>query len=504
MAEQPQPNDAVRTFLDDGPRSLFIGGEWVESEAGAAFETWNPATGEVLAEVSEGRAEDIDAAVTAARRAFDEGPWPRLSAGQRARALWKLGDLIEEHGEELAQIETLDNGKPIRESQWGDIPLAADHFRYFAGWTTKLHGETIPVSLPFAPKAQFLNYTLKEPLGVVGAIIPWNFPLLMAAWKLAPALAAGNTVILKPAEQTPLSALRLAQLVQEAGIPEGAVNIVPGFGPTAGAALAEHHDVDKIAFTGSTEVGRSILRASAGNLKKVTLELGGKSPQIVFDDADLDAAARGAFMGIAYNQGQICTAGSRLFVESSVRDTFLEKLEAVSQKSRLGHGLDTDTRMGPLVSSEQLEKVESYVASGKEEGAELLFGGERAGGELAKGWFMNPTVFTGVEDEMRIAREEIFGPVLSVMTFEDRDELIARANKTIYGLVAGVWTRDIGKAHQTARDVKAGTVYINCFNVFSAGTPFGGTKQSGYGREFGLEGLEEYTQTKSVWVDMNG
>jgi acyl-CoA reductase-like NAD-dependent aldehyde dehydrogenase len=496
-------HEDVRKMLDGSPRKLLIGGEWVASQGGETIITINPATGERLAEVYEAREADVDAAVKAARAAFDGGAWREMSAGQRGEALWRLGDLIDAHSEELSQIDTLDNGKPIRESRWGDVPLSGDHFRYFAGWTTKIQGETIPVSLPFASKARFFNYTLPEPVGVVGAITPWNFPLLMAAWKLAPALAAGCTVVLKPAEQTPLSALRLGELIAEAGLPEGVVNIVPGYGPTAGAALVNHPDVDKIAFTGSTAVGREIVRASAGNLKKLSLELGGKSPQVVFADADLNAAARGAFMGFAYNQGQICTAGSRLFVEASVADEFVERLQQFIGKTTIGPGLDSETRMGPLVSQEQLDRVLGYIESGKDDGAELVAGGERIEGDLAAGYFVQPTIFTGVTDEMAIANEEIFGPVLSVMTFENEEELVERANRTIYGLVAGVWTQDVKKAHRTAALIKAGTVYVNCFNVFSAGTPFGGTKQSGYGREFGSEGLRQYLQTKSVWLDMN-
>lgn len=485
------------SFLAQQPVKMLIGGQWVEAASGKTFETLNPATGEVLVQVAEGDSEDIQRAVTAARKAFESGPWPKLTPSQRGRLLLKLADLIEQNAQELAQLETLDNGKPIRYSLGGDVPLTADHFRYFAGWATKLEGETIPVSIP-----NMFTYTLREPVGVVGQIIPWNFPLQMAAWKLAPALACGNTVVLKPAEQTPLTALRLGELICEAGFPEGVVNIVPGFGETAGAALAGHPDVDKIAFTGSTEVGKKILHASEGNLKKVTLELGGKSPNIIFPDADLKYAVRGAMNAIFFNQGQVCTAGSRLFVHSSIYDAVLNGLTDVAGKMKLGPGLDPGTEMGPVVSQEQLERVTGYIESGKREGATTTTGGTRAGGDLAQGYFVEPTVFAQVNDEMTIAREEIFGPVVVALPFEEVEEVAARANASIYGLAAGVWTNDVKKAHKMAAALKAGVVWVNTYNQFDAAAPFGGYKQSGYGREMGHAVLDAYTQTKTVWMNL--
>ncbi|HLX58042.1 MAG TPA: aldehyde dehydrogenase family protein [Ktedonobacteraceae bacterium] len=488
---------AQSAFIQQQPIKMLIGGQWVESASGKTFDTINPSTGSVLAKVAEGDSEDINRAVAAARKAFESGPWPKLTPSQRGRLLWKLADLIEQHAEELAQLETLDNGKPIRYSRGGDVPLTADHFRYFAGWATKLEGDTIPVSIP-----NMLTYTLREPVGVVGQIIPWNFPLQMASWKLAPALACGNTVILKPAEQTPLTALRLGELICEAGFPEGVVNIIPGFGETAGAALAAHLDVDKIAFTGSTEVGRKILHASEGNLKKVTLELGGKSPNIIFPDADLKYAVRGAMNAIFFNQGQVCTAGSRLFVHASVYDQVVSGLTGAASKMKLGQGIDPATELGPLVSHEQLERVTSYIATGKREGAATTTGGERPGDELAQGYFMQPTVFDQVRDDMTIAREEIFGPVVVALPFEEIEEVAARANSSIYGLAAGVWTSDVKKVHKMAASLKAGVIWVNTYNQFDAAAPFGGYKQSGYGREMGHAVLDAYTQTKTVWVNL--
>ena len=488
---------AQSAFIQQQPIKMLIGGQWVESASGKTFDTINPSTGSVLAKVAEGDSEDINRAVAAARKAFESGPWPKLTPSQRGRLLWKLADLIEQHAEELAQLETLDNGKPIRYSRGGDVPLTADHFRYFAGWATKLEGDTIPVSIP-----NMLTYTLREPVGVVGQIIPWNFPLQMASWKLAPALACGNTVILKPAEQTPLTALRLGELICEAGFPEGVVNIIPGFGETAGAALAAHLDVDKIAFTGSTEVGRKILHASEGNLKKVTLELGGKSPNIIFPDADLKYAVRGAMNAIFFNQGQVCTAGSRLFVHASVYDQVVSGLTGAASKMKLGQGIDPATELGPLVSHEQLERVTSYIATGKREGAATTTGGERPGDELAQGYFMQPTVFDQVRDDMTIACEEIFGPVVVALPFEEIEEVAARANSSIYGLAAGVWTSDVKKVHKMAASLKAGVIWVNTYNQFDAAAPFGGYKQSGYGREMGHAVLDAYTQTKTVWVNL--
>ncbi len=484
-------------FLQQNPIKMLIGGQWVEAASGKTFDTYNPSTGEVLAKVAEGGAEDINRAVIAARKAFESGPWPKFTPAQRARLLWKLSDLIEKNANELAQLETLDNGKPIKYSKAADIPLTVEHFRYFAGWATKLEGNTIPVSIP-----NMLTYTLREPVGVVGQIIPWNFPIQMAAWKLAPALACGNTVILKPAEQTPLTALRLGELVLEAGFPEGVVNIVPGFGETAGAALAAHPDVDKIAFTGSTEVGKKILQASIGNLKRVTLELGGKSPNIIFPDADLKYAIRGAVTAIFFNQGQICTAGSRLFVHQSIYDQVVSGLSDMAKGMRIGHGIDPTTDLGPLVSQEQMERVTGYIETGKSEGARTATGGTRPEGENLKGYFVQPTVFDHVKDEMTIAREEIFGPVVVALPFEDIEEVAARANKSIYGLAAGVWTSDVKKVHRMAAALKAGVVWANTYNQFDAAAPFGGVKQSGYGREMGHAVLDAYTQTKTVWVNL--
>src|SRR5579859_5433395 len=474
------------------PLKMLIGGKWVEAASGKRFKTVNPATGEVLAELAEGDAEDINRAVAAARQAFEHGPWQKLMPAQRGQLLWKLADLVEQHADELAMLETLDNGKPIKYSRAADVPLTADHFRYFAGWATKLEGDTIPVSVP-----NMLTYTLREPLGVVGQIIPWNFPLQMAAWKLAPALACGNTVVLKPAEQTPLTALRLGELMCEAGFPDGVVNIVPGFGETAGAALVAHPDVDKIAFTGSTEVGRKIIQASAGNLKKLTLELGGKSPNIIFPDCDLKFAIRGALNAIFFNQGEVCTAGSRLFIHQSVYDEVLSGLTAASSKMHLGHGIDPQTDMGPLISQEQLSRVMSYIESGKQAGATPTIGGKRPDGDLAQGYFLEPTVFDHVHDDMRIAREEIFGPVVVAMPFEGIEEVAARANASLYGLAAGVWTNDLKKAHKMVKALKAGVIWVNTYNQFDAAAPFGGYKQSGYGREMGHEVLDAYTQTKT-------
>jgi betaine-aldehyde dehydrogenase len=478
---------------------LFIDGQWVDAESGKTFTTPNPATGEPLAEVAEADKADIDKAVSAARRAF-EGKWSKLSARERGRLLYKLSQLLEQHSQELAELETADNGKPIRESLYVDLPQVAENFEYFAGWATKIEGETIPVP------GRMFNYTLREPLGVCGQIIPWNFPLLMAAWKLAPALAAGNTIVLKPAEQTPVTAMELGKLIQEAGFPEGVVNIVPGFGEAAGAALAAHPGIDKIAFTGSTEVGKLIAKAAAENLTKVSLELGGKAPNIVFADADMDQAVNGAMMGIFYGQGQVCCAGSRLFVEEGVRDEFLDKLKERAQRITVGDPMNKATQMGPQVSQEQLNRIRSYMAIGREEGATVLTGGEspRLEGAFQNGYFFQPTIFTEVKNQMRVAQEEIFGPVVSVITFKDEDDLLKQANETIYGLSAGIWTRDITRAHRFAREVKAGVVWINTFNMFNAASPFGGYKQSGYGREMGKHALELYTQVKSVWVDLSG
>jgi len=476
------------------PGRLFIDGQWVESVAGATFTTINPATEEPLAEVSEGRSEDVDRAVKAARRAFSDGAWPRLSPADRGRILWKIGDLLEQNLEEISRLESLDSGKTIAEASKVDLPMAADCFRYFAGWSTKIEGETIPVRAPS------LNYTLREPLGVVGQIIPWNFPVLLAAWKVAPALAAGNTVVLKPAEQTPLTALRLAGIAQEAGLPPGVLNVVPGFGPTAGAALVDHPEVNKIAFTGSTAVGQEIMRRAAGSLKRLTLELGGKSPNIVFADADVDVAIRAASNGIFYNKGEVCTAGSRLFLEDSLHDAFLDRLQAHTSKLTQGDPLDPKTRIGPQVSEPQMNRVLGYIEKGRSEGARLVCGGSRAPG---RGYFVRPTIFDEVGGAMTIAREEIFGPVLAVIRFKEMEEVVRAANDTPFGLAAGIFTRDIKKAHRAARLLQAGTVWINSYGLYDNAMPFGGYKMSGFGRELGRHGISEYTQTKSVWVDLS-
>jgi aldehyde dehydrogenase (NAD+) len=475
------------------PGKLFIDGKWIDAASGKTFETVNPATEEVLAAVAEGDAADVDKAVAAARRALDSGPWGTMDARDRGRLLSRLAALIDEHRSELAMLESLDNGKVIRESFNVDVPQAVETFEYYAGWADKIHGTTIPVRGPY------FNYTRREPMGVCGQIIPWNFPLLMAAWKLGPALACGNTVVLKPAEQTPLSALRLGQLIQEAGIPDGVVNIVPGFGPTAGGALVRHRGVDKIAFTGSTEVGRVIQAEAAGTLKRVSLELGGKAPNIVFADADMEAAVQGAIGGIFFNQGEVCCAGSRLFVERAAHDEFVGRLADHASQIRVGDPLDETSDMGAQVSDEQFDKILGYIDAGKKAGAKVVTGGARA---RDKGYFIQPTVFDGVSNDMKIAREEIFGPVVSTLSFDDVDSVIATGNDTTYGLSAGVWTRDVGKAHRVANALRAGTVWVNCYNCFDAGSPFGGYKESGYGRELGEHALELYTQTKSVWVSL--
>ena len=473
---------------------LLIGNEWVPSESGKTFITSNPATGEELAQVSEADAADVDKAVAVARRAFERGPWRKTSASERGRLLNRLADLVEQNADELAVLETLDNGMPLTVARHVALPLIIGHFRYFAGWADKNHGKTIPIS------GDYFCYTKHEPVGVVGQITPWNFPLLMYGMKLGPALAMGNTVVLKPAEQTPLTALRLGELIVEAGFPPGVVNILPGYGLTAGAAIANHMDIDKVAFTGSGEVGHLILQAAGrSNLKRVSLELGGKSPSIVFADADMEQAIEGCHQGLFFNQGQVCCAGSRLFVEEKVYDEFVEKSVARASRRAVGDPFEVSTEQGPQIDSTQFDKVMSYIDSGKREGAQLLTGGKRVGD---RGYFIEPTVFADVQDAMKIAREEIFGPVMSIIKFRELDEVVERANNTPYGLAAAVWTRDISKAHAIANNVRAGTVWVNCFDVFDAAAPFGGFKQSGIGREMGEYALQQYTEVKTVTIKL--
>jgi aldehyde dehydrogenase (NAD+) len=477
------------------PTKLLINNRWVASVSGKTFPTINPATGEEICQVAEADAADVNLAVKAARAAFDaKAPWRRMSAADRGRLLNKLADLIEKHADELAKLESLDNGKPYAVALAADLPLTIACYRYYAGWADKVQGKTIPMG------GDYFCYTRHEPVGVVGQIIPWNFPILMQAWKLAPALATGNTVVMKPAEQTPLTALRVAELIAEAGFPDGVVNMLPGYGPTAGATIARHMDVDKVAFTGSTEVGHLIMEAAAQtNLKRVTLELGGKSPNIVFADADMDAAIEGSHFGLFFNQGQCCCAGSRVFVEEKAYDEFVDRSAARANARVVGDPFDAKTEQGPQVDDVQFEKVMGYIESGKQEGARLVAGGNRAGD---RGYFVEPTVFADVRDNMKIAEEEIFGPVMSIIKFKDIDEVTDRANKTMYGLAGAVWTRDISKALAIANNVRAGTMWVNCYDVFDAAAPFGGFKQSGIGRELGEYGLQQYTEVKTVTVKL--
>ncbi len=488
--------DATVTERGLKPGKLMIGGKPVECASGKKIEVINPATGEVLTTVEQGKAEDVNRAVEAARRAFEGGSWPKMSASERGKILWRIGELIEKHRDELGLLESLNTGKTLKGAQRGDMKPASDIFYYYAGWARNYHGEVIPVDGPF------LNYTLREPVGVVGMITAWNYPMLLAAWKVAPALATGCTCVIKPSELTPLTTLRLAELCLEAGVPEGVVNVVTGYGPEAGEALARHMDVDKIAFTGSIRTARALLKASAeSNLKRLSLELGGKSPNVIFPDADLEAAIPAAFWAIYANKGEVCSAGSRLLLHQDIHDQFLERVVDKARKMRVGNPLDPKTEMGAQISQAQLDRILGYIKSGVEEGAQLLCGGERdIEGEKAKGFFCKPTVFSDVKPEMKIAQEEIFGPVLATMKFADEQEAVAIANGTIYGLVSAIWTRDIQRAHRLARKVKAGVVWINTYNGFDSAAPFGGYKQSGFGREQGMHALESYTQVKSVWV----
>ena len=479
------------------PNRLWIGNEWAGAADGATFATVNPATEEVIAEVAEAGAADIDRAVAAARAAFRDPRWRRMNPHRRSRLLWRLADLVDANADELGLTETRDNGKPYFEARRIDVPSVAQTLRYYAGLADKVQGDTVPVPGPF------LNYTLREPVGVVGAIIPWNFPLSMAAWKVAPALACGNTVVLKPAEQTPLTALRFGELAAEAGFPPGVLNVVPGFGETAGAALVRHPGVDAISFTGSTGVGRIIMGEAAATLKKVSLELGGKSPNIVFADADLKVAVKGASTGVFYGKGEVCAAGSRILVERAVHDEFVAGLKERAGKATVGDPMAPTTRLGAIVSEEQLDRVMGYIEAGRRDGANLVAGGERVKVN-GRGNFVSAAVFSDVDPAMALAREEIFGPVAAVIPFEDVDDAVAKANDSLYGLAAGVWTRDIGRAHRLAHEIDAGTVWVNTYNQYAPGSPFGGYKESGFGRDLGFQSaLEKYTQLKSVWVALD-
>ncbi len=481
------------------PCGLFIDGKWREPAAAKTIPVMNPATGEKLSEVPDASPEDVDRTVRAARRSFENRVWRGMDASQREKIIWRIGELIEKNQEELAALESLNTGKTYREALSGDIPPTADIFYYYSGWARKIYGETIPVD------GNFLNYTLREPVGVVGMITAWNYPMLLAAWKVAPALATGCSMVLKPSELTPLTTFKLAEYCLEAGVPEGVVNVVTGYGPTTGEAMARHMDIDKIAFTGSVRTARALLKASGeSNLKRLSLELGGKSPNIIFPDADQDRALRAAYWGIYANKGEVCSAASRLLVHEQIYDDFIEKLAAKSRAMKVGDPLDPASQMGSQISQAQLDRILGYIQRGREEGARLLCGGGRdTEGEKAKGFFVQPTVFANVKPEMKIAQEEIFGPVLAAIKFRDSGEAAEIANSTIYGLASAVWTHDITVAHRLAQQIKAGSVWINAYNCFDSASPFGGYKQSGFGREMGPHALESYTQVKSVWVALD-
>jgi phenylacetaldehyde dehydrogenase len=487
-------SEAAASFIA-APKKMLIGADWVDAASGATLDVRNPANAEVIARVPAAEAADVDRAVRAARAAFEGGAWPATSPAQRERLLLALADKVEANAQQLAEIESLDNGKSVMLARHVDMAMAVDFLRYMAGWATKIEGTTHDVSVPFIPQAKFFAWTRKEPVGVVGAIIPWNFPLLMAAWKVGPALAAGCTVVLKPAEETPLTALRFGELVLEAGIPPGAVNVVTGLGETAGAALASHRGIDKIAFTGSTAVGKLVQRAAIDNMTRVSLELGGKSPVLVLDDADPAQAAAGAAQAIFFNQGQVCTAGSRLYVQKKLFDRVVADVAAIAAKMKLGPGLDPSTELGPLVSDVQRDRVCGYIDDGVGQGAKVATGGRRADGG---GYFVQPTVLTGVRQDMRVVQEEIFGPVVVAMPFDDLDEGVRLANDTPYGLGASIWSNDLARVHRLIPRIKAGTVWVNCHSMLDASLPFGGFKQSGIGREMGRAALDLFTETKSV------